>query len=603
MIKCATNVSLIVPACLLTTCVRAALITGSITILLTCSNPTFGDITRLDFDAFPAHPGTLADSTGQGTGFTVRLPGSGASIPANDPNLTLDALNSHLVINSTRSDFNTTGFGRNLNAMEAPAIFVPGIGNNDFIIRATFLDLHVDQASDQIGVFAGTSVDNLARSMIAEGPGSYQSAYTDSHNGADGLMNGAVLGTFHPGDDAIIELGRIGGVWHFRWQNLNSPQLSGILGNFTIPSVDSQNDLYFGVFNHDARNTVHQIATLDSFEISTGSSVPKPVPHFYWTDPGGAAGSDLIRRANEDGSGIQTVATSLQAPRGLALDPIHQRMYWSDPGAHAIQVGNLDGSGPIQNVVPTGNAAAGVALDVPSGKLYWTDAENLPGMTGRIRRANLDGSSPDSIVTGLMHPAGLALDPGHGKVYWTELDSKSDGLGSIQRANLDGSNVETILTGIDEANGLAIDPIHGKLYWPELTTKRIQSSNLDGSDVHDLVTGIDSPTSVALDLAASKIYWTNSGGSQSNQIDIANLDGSGIHTLVSGVGAPWGIAVAVVPEPSAFMLAALGTIGIVIGGRRRSDPCLVSAARHADSLARMYYNPLSRQKAPCFIEF
>jgi Low-density lipoprotein receptor repeat class B len=305
----------------------------------------------------------------------------------------------------------------------------------------------------------------------------------------------------------------------------------------------------------------------DSFT-ATGS----PPRQFFWTDPGGVAvGSDVIRRAHPDGSGIQTVAAGLEEPRGMALDLATKRMYWADPGARAIQASNMDGSGPIQNVVATGDGSGGIALDVPNGKMYWTDSDafqiNHGGLSGQIHRANLDGSSPENIVTGLVQPAGIALDPSHGKVYWTELDRKSDGMGSIQRANLDGSSVETILTGIDEANGLALDPIHGKLYWPELTTHSIQTSNLDGSDLHNVLTGLDSPTNVALDIAAGRIYWTNSGGQQANQIDSANFDGSGTQTLVTGVGAPWGIAI--VPEPSSLALAVMRFIGFALAGWRR----------------------------------
>ena len=49
-----------------------------------------------------------------------------------------------------------------------------------------------------------------------------------------------------------------------------------------------------------------------------------------------------------------------------------------------------------------------LALDVAGGKMYWSLASN-PG-TGRIERANLDGSSVQDVVTGLVSPDGIALD-------------------------------------------------------------------------------------------------------------------------------------------------------------------------------------------------
>ena len=49
---------------------------------------------------------------------------------------------------------------------------------------------------------------------------------------------------------------------------------------------------------------------------------------------------------------------------------------------------------------------AGAAQDVASGKMYWTDFG-----TGKIQRANLDGSQvEDLITTGLRNPNGIALD-------------------------------------------------------------------------------------------------------------------------------------------------------------------------------------------------
>jgi hypothetical protein len=249
--------------------IRTLLLSSAIIMIL--AGDTLGESKRLEFDV--VSPGTLTDSNGNGTGFTVRLPGSGASIPANDPNLTLDTVNGYLIVNSTRSDFNLTGFGRNLAGMEAPAILIPGAGNDNFVVRAKYLDIHVNQLSDQIGVVVGTSVNNVTRGGAHD---TNQAFFTWSQNGVDSLPNGGATNVIQDGDDAVFQIGRIGGQWHFRWQNLDAPALSGSIENFAVPGLDSEADLYFGIFNHDARNTTRQIATLDYFEILTGASVPEP---------------------------------------------------------------------------------------------------------------------------------------------------------------------------------------------------------------------------------------------------------------------------------------------------------------------------------------
>ena len=271
----------------------------------------------------------------------------------------------------------------------------------------------------------------------------------------------------------------------------------------------------------------------------------------YWTQIAGPSGTHSIQRAHADGSDVQTVLTGLQHPRGMAVDIANGRMYWMEPGILKIRSANLDGSN-ITDVVATDDSAAGLALDPHGHKIYWTDqngvAINSGQKTARIRRANLDGSNVEDLVTqNLTQPVGIALDLLRGKIYWTNLERSFDGLGEIQRCNLDGSGVENVATGIDEANGLAIDVLHGKLYWTELRTKTIQRANLDGSQIENLVTGLGGPTTVGLNVREGKLYWTSAGpGIPANLVQRADLDGTNVETLVSGGAAsffPWGIAV------------------------------------------------------------
>jgi hypothetical protein len=233
--------------------------------------------TNLNFSA-PA-PGTLNDANGLGTGFTTRLPETGTAIPTNDPYLTLDTANNQLIVNSTRSDFANVGFGRNIAGMDSPALLLSGIGSGDFIVRAQFNNLNVDQASDQTGIFVGTSADNVLRGGVFEDNpnGGYQTAFVYSQNGADGSPSNGVLANFQSGQNGVFEFGRIGGAWHFSWQNLSNPSNSGSFTNFSVSGLDSQTDLYVGIFNDEARNVGFPYSTnLESFTVLTGSSVPEP---------------------------------------------------------------------------------------------------------------------------------------------------------------------------------------------------------------------------------------------------------------------------------------------------------------------------------------
>ena len=161
----------------------------------------------------------------------------------------------------------------------------------------------------------------------------------------------------------------------------------------------------------------------------------------YWTDES----LGLIQRADITQRAVETVVAGLQAPRGLALDDGAQKIYWTDMDTHKVQRANLDGSDVEDLVVVPNSWPQGIALDVPGGRMYWV------AFDGWLRSAQLDGSfAVQHFYTG--SAIGLALDAASGKVYWT---NSADG--EIRRANLDGSDQEVLVsTDIDTPWGIAL---------------------------------------------------------------------------------------------------------------------------------------------------
>ena len=82
---------------------------------------------------------------------------------------------------------------------------------------------------------------------------------------------------------------------------------------------------------------------------------------------------------------------------------------------------------------------------------------DVPG-TGKVQRANLDGSNIETLITELEAPFGIALNVDGGKMYWTEADMDVPGRYKVQRANLDGSNIETLVTGLEAPTRIVIAP-------------------------------------------------------------------------------------------------------------------------------------------------
>jgi DNA-binding beta-propeller fold protein YncE len=164
------------------------------------------------------------------------------------------------------------------------------------------------------------------------------------------------------------------------------------------------------------------------------------------------------------------------------------------------------------------------------GKVYWTDTGN-----DNIRRANLDGSNAEVLVTGVDWPMGLALDPVGGKMYWTNGIS----VNKISRANLDGTGVEDLLTGMADPRGIALDVAAGKMYFSSEDNDLIRRANLDGTGIETILSDVPFCTHLDLDLTAGKIYWTDiHTGFGDGTISRANLDGTGRETLLAAPGAP-----------------------------------------------------------------
>ena len=218
----------------------------------------------------------------------------------------------------------------------------------------------------------------------------------------------------------------------------------------------------------------------------------------YWTERGGNHYPYRIRRANLDGSNIETLILPGGAPSGLALDMDGGKMYWTDWLNDNIRRANLDGSN-VETLIsyepslgdPSGSALkvcsfstsppcsygdpSGLVLDVARGKMYWTDKwASLPFQSG-LRRANLDGSNIETLILPGGAPSDLALDVGEGKMYWVRDPN-------IQRANLDGSNIETLVTGLDRPTSVALGPYHELTNLEETPTRSREEARNELAD-------------------------------------------------------------------------------------------------------------------------
>lgn len=217
----------------------------------------------------------------------------------------------------------------------------------------------------------------------------------------------------------------------------------------------------------------------------------------YWI--GVAAGK--IQRANLDGSMLEDLVIFVPPgtinPGSIALDTGAGKMYWGYAGTDKIQRANLDGSG-VEVLITGLSSTRGMALDLINDKIFWTGFSGA----GKIQRANLDGTGVEDVLTGRNLLTGIALHIGSGKMYWLEMDS-GFGDGNVWRSNLDGSNIENVLTGLSFLSDLALDIGGNRMYWTNTVFDKIEVATLSGFGLQDVLTGLIVPTGIALDLTPS----------------------------------------------------------------------------------------------------
>ena len=278
----------------------------------------------------------------------------------------------------------------------------------------------------------------------------------------------------------------------------------------------------------------------------------------YWStyEEGGLGGSDgsSIYRANLDGSGVERVVKAKAGSAEFVLHPEGGKIYWEDmpvpptwdPETESyIRRANLDGSN-VEDLV-TIQAGSGVPqlLDVSGREMYWSKVRRSTSETN-IYRTGLDGSDTEALLEGVGPLWNFALDPVRGEMYWMEdhsLGRQSDRTRAmIRRADLDGSNVQDLLGGIHVSwpVGFALNGVGGMMYWTH-PQEGIFQAELNGSSVDLLVAGV-SPLDFVLDPAGGKMYWTDDGTGgwwdPDDSIRRANLDGSDVEVLLTGLLKP-----------------------------------------------------------------
>jgi len=253
----------------------------------------------------------------------------------------------------------------------------------------------------------------------------------------------------------------------------------------------------------------------------------------YWLDLSpGHGGFRSLRRADQNGSNEEILATIPYYSTNMALDTTNGTIYVPAPAANGggIERFNLDGT--RRDSVAGGSGVTDVALDVAGGKVYWT--------TESLYRANLDGTGQEALLATNWGSSSIDLDLANGKIYWHHVATNEFG-----RANLDGSAPESLFSEAGSVLEFRIDPAGGKIYWTNQDSHQVVRANVDGT-AREVVLSFPGVTTQAcgpslqvtegldLDLANGKLRVGVNVLTYSEHHSIwqANLDGTGLEVLL-----------------------------------------------------------------------
>lgn len=210
---------------------------------------------------------------------------------------------------------------------------------------------------------------------------------------------------------------------------------------------------YFGLFSHAISrlsadgNESEQVLSLsdDSNRLLFNQNNSKLYYNLFQNDDT----SKRIYQANFDGT--SNIAYSLEpSTYGLGDFIINQHLgliFWIDTIALVVKRANLDGSN-VQTISTILSGFADIAFDIRHRKLYIYDYYN-----SIIQRSNIDGSNLESVHTEAsaypFRARYITLDSARGKLYYSHDcdDSSCSHSNSVTTCDLDGANCQLFLEG------------------------------------------------------------------------------------------------------------------------------------------------------------
>ncbi|CCD70327.1 EGF-like domain-containing protein [Caenorhabditis elegans] len=200
-------------------------------------------------------------------------------------------------------------------------------------------------------------------------------------------------------------------------------------------------------------------------------------------------GTDMCDKKHE----IVLTGDKIHTPDGLAVDWVHDLLFWTDGGLDQINV--LDMKNGKQRVLYSSDLEEprAIAVDPEVGLIFWTDW----GKKARIERSGMDGQHRTVIVEGdrVVWPNGLALDYVDKRVYWADAKIKS-----IFSCDYWGKNIKTVLHSHQYLrHPFSMAVFEDRLFYTDWEHDGVITVNkFTGADIRTVMDQVKSPMTVRI---------------------------------------------------------------------------------------------------------
>nr|XP_054763625.1 uncharacterized protein LOC129270250 [Lytechinus pictus] len=226
---------------------------------------------------------------------------------------------------------------------------------------------------------------------------------------------------------------------------------------------------------------------------------------------------------------------SYMYPLAVDFDPYIETVFWTDQ-YNGILRGSLDGSNQYTLYSNT-YRPDGLALDLMHQTVYWTDAD-----LDEINSISYNGTMKQIIInTDLDIPRAIVIQQELRVMFWTDWGSRP----KIERANLDGSNRTIIVDCIGTCgwpNGISLNDDGTLLYWIDNFNDKVEVVDLWGANRRTILQ-LENVGPYDIAVFKSNILWTEFGSALSHAWTYANGSGVVMDTALDVFFSPRGIHV------------------------------------------------------------